>query len=563
MNLLRNVLIGAIVVVIFFLFVRWNEFSTQQAQLNAPSQETLSSELELPIPEPEVPDGIPVAEPESIDETSDLPPAPVAEALPSLASSKTRSELIEIQTDTLDVIIDTKGGDIVKVALPQYPQQLKTPDKPFILLNRAQNHTYLAQSGLVGPNGTDKSGSRPTFSTSQSRYTLAEADDKLVVDLYYEEGGTNITKRFTFSRDSYLIDLEYLIDNQSENVWSAALYGQIKRDSHKPSNEMIGMQPYVGAAITTLDENYKKISFGDLKDKTVEIDRVGGWVSLIQHYFVSAWIPDPESKAKYTLRKLKNQDIYLLSYTGTLVNVEPASSQSIKAQFYAGPKVISELEKISPHLDLTIDFSWLWFIAKPLFLGLDWIHGIVGNWGIAIILLTLAIKILFFYPSAISYRSMAKMRKLQPKMMELKEKYGDDRQKMGPELMKLYKKEGVNPFGGCLPILMQMPVFIALYWVLMESVELRHAPFFLWITDLSVKDPWFILPLLMGLTMYIQQKLNPTPPDPMQAKVMQMMPFFFTILFAFFPAGLVLYWVVNNTLSIIQQYIITKQIENA
>ena len=561
MNLLRNALIGGIIVVIFLLFIRWNEFSAQQAELNAPSQETIGSEPQSFIPEVSV--DVPAAQSvEPIDESSDLPPAPIVDSTPTSTSTHT-SQLIEIQTDTLSVLIDTHGGDIVKVALPQYPQELKTPEKPFILLNRTSNHTYLAQSGLVGPNGTDKSGSRPIFSASQSRYDLAESNDTLIVDLYYQQDSATITKRFTFTRDSYLIGVEYIIENQSDATWSAALYGQIKRDSHKPASEMIGMQPYVGAAITTLDENYKKVSFGDLKDKVIEVDRIGGWISLIQHYFVSAWIPDENSKAKYTLRKLKNQDIYLLSFTGPLISIDPASTQSLNAQFYAGPKVISELEKISPHLDLTIDFSWLWFIAKPLFLGLDWIHDLVGNWGVAIILLTLAIKILFFYPSAISYRSMAKMRKLQPKMMELKDKYGDDRQKMGPELMKLYKKEGVNPFGGCLPILMQMPVFIALYWVLMESVELRHAPFFLWITDLSVKDPWFILPLLMGATMYIQQKLNPTPPDPMQAKVMQMMPIFFTILFMMFPAGLVLYWVVNNTLSIIQQYIITKQIENA
>jgi len=284
---------------------------------------------------------------------------------------------------------------------------------------------------------------------------------------------------------------------------------------------------------------------------------------MIQHYFISAWIPDADKTNHFNLRKNRSSDIYLLGFTSESTTIAPNSTGSLSASFYAGPKNIRTLSAISPHLDLTIDFGWLWMIAKPLFFGLEKIHGWVGNWGIAIILLTCSIKLLFFYPSAMSYRSMAKMRKVQPLMAELKERYGDDRQKMSGELMKLYKKEKVNPMGGCLPVLLQMPVFLALYWTLMESVELRHSPFFLWIHDLSVRDPYFVLPLLMGATMWIQQKLNPTPPDPMQAKIMQMMPIFFTALFMMFPAGLVLYWVVNNTLSITQQYFITKKIENS
>jgi YidC/Oxa1 family membrane protein insertase len=282
---------------------------------------------------------------------------------------------------------------------------------------------------------------------------------------------------------------------------------------------------------------------------------------MVQHYFISAWIPDAASQNTYHLRKLGDNDLYLMGFTGKVNDVAPGTQGSITANFYAGPKDTERLEQISPYLDLTVDYGWLWWVAKPLFWVLKFIHNLVGNWGLAIIGLTLCVKLLFFKLSATSYKSMAKMRKLAPKMAELKERLGDDRQKFSQEMMKMYKTEKVNPFGGCLPLLIQMPVFLALYYVLMESVELRHSPFFGWILDLSVKDPYFVLPIIYGITMYFMQKLNPQPTDPMQARIMQMLPLIFTFMFLWFPAGLVLYWVTNNTLSIIQQYIITKQID--
>ena len=559
MNVLRNSLIGAIVVVAFLLFLRWNDFQEQHYAENNKPEETISTEIDLLAEDVSIPE--PQAQPNvSNSDISDL--AEVPEVTPKTSvKSATHSQLVNIKTDVFNILIDTSGGDIVKVALFEYLAEEDQPDNPFILLDRTKSHVYIAQSGLVGPNGTDKKGSRPLFTAEKGLYEMHENQDSLVVDLFLQQDSVNITKRFTFTKSSYLIDVEYLIDNQSDQPWTATLFGQIKRDNYKPSSDMIGMQPFVGAAITTPEEKYKKFSLGDLEDETFKITHQGGWVAMIQHYFVSAWIPNPESNNAYNLRKSSNKEMNLLGFTSDLITVPSQGNGSLKASFYAGPKIIKNLEKISPYLDLTIDFSWLWFIAKPLFIALDFIHSHVGNWGIAIILLTFAIKVLFLYPSAMSYRSMAKMRKLQPMMTELKDRFGDDRQKMSAELMKLYKKEKVNPLGGCLPILLQMPVFIALYWALMESVELRHSPFYLWITDLSVKDPYFILPIIMGATMYIQQKLNPTPPDPMQAKIMQMMPIFFTFLFLMFPAGLVLYWVCNNTLSIIQQYAITRQIE--
>lgn len=559
MNLLRNALIGGIVLVSFLLIIRWNEFQerkfeeTQLQQSSANTSEQVAPSI--PSEQPQAPNG---------EEVPDAPVSDTKDAVEFSANTDSNRQ-IHVSTDTLDLVIDTNGGDIVRLSLPQYYAKLHEQDNPFVLLNNNDTSTYIAQSGLVGPNGTDGKYGRPRFSAAASDYTLEQGKDTLVVDLKYQQENAIITKRFTFHRDSYLIDLEYLIENTGDTNWVGNLYGQIKRDDHNPAQAVgVGMQPFLGAAITTPETNYKKLKFDELAKEKVEVANTGGWVAMVQHYFMSAWVPDQDKDQKYVLRKSRNANVYFLSFTTlTSTTVAPGTTGSIKAQYYAGPKHIRVLEKIAPHLDLTIDYSWLWFIAKPLFYALDFIHGLVGNWGLAIILLTCCIKLVFFYPSAMSYRSMAKMRKVQPLMNELKERYGDDRQRMSAELMKLYKKEKVNPLGGCLPILLQMPVFIALYWMIMESVELRHAPFYLWIHDLSVRDPYFVLPLIMGVTMWIQQKLNPTPADPMQAKVMQLMPFFFTALFMMFPAGLVLYWVVNNTLSITQQYIITRQIEKA
>jgi YidC/Oxa1 family membrane protein insertase len=549
----------------YMLFLEWNAFQEAQLAQQPVEETTLSSAPTESIPVPT----------ESSDESSDLPviqdeeeqPAPIQE------QPTAQAKLIKVSTDTLEVLIDSQGGDIVKVSLPEHARSLGS-EESFVLMDRTASHTYIARSGLVSSKalpGIDASTTdRPIFSSAKSEYIMHD-NGVLEVDLKYSRDNVHITKRFSFEQGSNLILIEYLVDNQSDTLWKAAMYGQIRRDSQEVKSDVgIGMQPYLGAAITTLETNYKKVDFDDIEDKNCGIEnsedecklqREGGWIALVQHYFVSAWVPASDEVNKYRL--YKNQGINVLEYLGAEHSAAPGEETIISSSFYAGPKNIKTLEKISPFLDLTIDFSWLWFIAKPLFFGLDFIHGFVGNWGVAIILLTFCIKLLFFYPSAISYRSMAKMRKVQPKMMEIKERCGDDRQKMSTEMMKLYRTEKVSPFGGCLPILLQMPVFIALYWTLMESVELRHAPFMLWIQDLSMKDPFFILPLIMGATMFIQQKLNPTPPDPMQAKVMQMMPIFFTVLFLMFPAGLVLYWVVNNTLSIAQQYVITRQIERA
>lgn len=551
----KPLLIAAMCAVVFTLVIRWNDFQESQAELNQPSE---SASTASPAADGDVPNVAP--------DTGELPDAPNSpQDVPATTDSETSSaQPIRVKTDTLIVEIDPHGGDLVYSALRDYYAELNEPGNPYVLLTQGNMQTYVAQSGLVGPNATDTNEGRPVFESSQQRYVLKDGQEELQVDLTLQQGEVTITKRYTFHRGDYLIKMEYLIDNQSSQPWEANLYGQIKRDSSaagKGPGGLFAINPFLGAAITTEEERYKKLDFSELREQSFKTQTEGGWVAMVQHYFASAWIPNPELTHTYHLRQLGNRDMFLLGFTSPATRVAPGEQETLFAEFYTGPKDTSRMEKISPYLDLTVDYGWLWWLAKPLFSVLDWLHTYLNNWGLAIIALTIIIKAAFFKLSATSYRSMAKMRKLSPKMAELKERYGDDRQKMSQELMKLYKKEKVNPLGGCLPILIQMPVFLSLYWVIMESVELRHAPFFLWIQDLSVKDPYYVLPLLMGLTMFIQFKLNPTPPDPTQAKIMQFMPIVFTFLFLFFPAGLVLYWVTNNTLSIAQQYYITRKIE--
>lgn len=561
----RTAYLSGIFVLGFLLLLEWNKFSEQQELVTQQQDNTVvTSNVTPQITNSSI---IPTAQADNVD--SELPtPAPSSQSdVPSVATASqtpvSNQRLIHITTDVFDIQIDKHGGDIVQVALPKHKLRLGN-ETPYILLNQTTETTYIAQSGIIGANATDTAAGRPLFTASASEYVLSENEDSLIVDLSFSQQDINITKRFTFTRSDYLINVSYIIDNQSSSIWQGNLYGQIKRDSSKPiatADSGFGVNPYLGAATSTPESNYEKITFDDLSEKKEEFITTGGWVALVQHYFVSAWVPNSESDNQYSFRKLGSKDLYLFGFSTPATVVNAGEQGTLSADFYVGPKDVYRLESISPYLDLTIDFGWLWWIAKPLFQFLLFIHGFIGNWGWSIIALTFVIKAVFFYPSAVSYRSMAKMRKLSPKMQRLKEMHGDDRQKMSQEMMKMYKTEKVNPMGGCLPILIQMPVFIALYWVLMESVELRHAPFMLWITDLSVKDPYFILPIIMGITMFIQQRLNPTPPDPMQAKIMQWMPVAFTFMFLWFPAGLVVYWVTNNTLSIIQQYLITRKIE--
>ena len=560
MDLQRSLLIGAIVLLSFMLLTEWVAFKDEKS---AATEQQATRLINADQPQ---------AETTELPDTADIPPA-ATEDIPSVPGAADQdnevasiptasSRLVEVFTDSLQLAIDLQGGDIIELALPRHLAELDTPDVPFVLLEQNQTRTYIAQSGLIGPDGIDGQ-QRATFTSATSRYSMQEGEDTLVVDLLWQgESGIKVTKRFTFTRGDYLIGIDYLVENNSDQRWQANLFGQIKRDSTvAPAGDSgMGIQPFLGAAITQPDERFTKFSFEDMREEPFKEQLPGGWIAMLQHYFLSAWIPKAEQTHTYSTR-VTSSGFNIAGFTSPALVLDPGQSGKTGAAFYAGPKDQYRLAEISPYLDLVVDYGWVWWIAQPLFWLLNKIFALVGNWGVAIILLTVVVKAAFFKLSATSYRSMARMRKVQPKMLEIREQYADDKQKQSQAMMELYRKEKVNPMGGCLPILVQMPVFIALYWVLMESVELRHAPFMLWIDDLSVMDPYFVLPVLMGASMWFMQKLNPPPTDPMQAKIMQWLPIVFTFFFLWFPSGLVLYWVVNNLLSMAQQYVITRQIE--
>ena len=553
MDIQRSILLVALAIVSYLMVLQWNE-DYGQAALPATATATVGGPQTAALPDT----------PGSSANTDDVPTA-TSEAAPQLAAPAAVSdELIRVKTDVLELAIDPKGGDIVQLTLPQYPRRQDRPDVPFQLFDNGGERTYLAQSGLIGSNAPDKTSGRALWNSDKRSYELAEGQDQLVVELTYAEGGVNYIKRFSFERGQYDLNVDYKIDNQSGQVWNGNFYAQLKRDnSGDPSSTTAtGTATYLGAAMWTADEPYKKVKMGDMDEKSLRETVQGGWVAWLQHYFVTAWVPAKDSSNTVQTRK-DGQGNYIIGFTGPQLSVANGASLETGATLYAGPKIQDHLKALSPGLELTVDYGILWFIAQPIFWLLQHIHSLLGNWGWSIIVLTIIIKLAFFPLSAASYKSMARMRAVSPKLQALKEQHGDDRQKMSQAMMELYKKEKINPLGGCLPILVQMPVFLALYWTLLESVEMRQAPWLLWITDLSIKDPFFILPIIMGATMFIQQQLNPTPPDPMQAKVMKLMPIIFTFFFLWFPAGLVLYWVVNNVLSIAQQWYITRKIEAA
>ncbi len=551
MDIKRSILLVSLAIVAYLMVLQWNQDYGQAAlpDETRQSQNAAAQVSDMPV----------AASTEGAQ--GDIPVVASEQQASALPETPASSQLIRVTTDVLELAIDPRGGDIVDLRLPQFPRRQDRPDVPFQLFERSAERIYEAQSGLIG-DGPDKASGRPLYSSEQQQYQLAEGQDRLVVDLTYSEDGVDYIKRFSFDRGTYNLEVRYLIDNHSEKPWSGIMFGQLKRDSSgdPSSSTATGTATYLGAALWTKDEPYTKVSMGDMDDKNFRATVEGGWIAWLQHYFVTAWIPSPDQTNQVQTRK-DSQGNYIIGFTGSAIAVAPGSQGEIAATLYAGPKDQDRLEELSPGLRLTVDYGFLWFLAQPIFWLLSAIHTLLGNWGWSIIVLTIIIKLIFFPLSAASYRSMARMRAVAPKMQALKEQHGDDRQKMSQAMMELYKKEKINPLGGCLPILVQMPVFLALYWVLLESVEMRQAPWMFWITDLSIKDPFFILPIIMGATMFIQQQLNPTPPDPMQAKVMKLLPIIFTFFFLWFPAGLVLYWVVNNVLSIAQQWYITRKIE--
>lgn len=470
------------------------------------------------------------------------------------------SQKITVTTDVLEVEVDTRGGTVSVVRLPKYPVSIEDQDTPFTLMSDDPAKFFVSQTGLQSADGNAPT-HQTQFSFENDSYVLADGQSELRVPLQWQsDDGIKVVKTLIFNRDSYRIRVEYAIENGTDQPFVVNQYRQLQRKPVTDNETQSFIYNYIGGVISTPENPYSKVDFDDMEDSDLNVQVVDGWQAIIQHYFVGAILPGENESNTFYTKTLNSPKRYILGMFSDAQSIAAGGAGSFKTELYIGPKDQDRLSASAEKLNLVVDFGWLTILANPIFWLLKKIHSFLGNWGWSIIILTMMIKAVFYKLSEASYKSMARMRKLQPKMQALKEKYGDDRQKIGQATMELYKSEKVNPLGGCLPVLVQIPVFIALYWVLLESVELRQAPWMLWIEDLSIKDPYFVLPVIMGITMFIQQKLNPAPIDPIQAKVFMFLPLVFTIFFAFFPAGLVLYWVVNNTLSITQQYYITRYV---
>ncbi len=494
--------------------------------------------------------------------------APPAAAAPSTqaaqpvveVSAAVQAKKIHVTTDTLSLDISTAGGNIERLDLVQH-RNANDQSKPITLFQRQEKQVYLAQSGLLGQGLPTHNAA---FSADAEDYSLAKGKDTLEVRLKADSADiADVTKIYTFHRGSYVVDVTYEIENKGSVALTPSAYFQLVRDSTPPEGTSSFVPTYTGAAVYTDQGKFQKVEFSDIEKNKVALpkDPDNGWVGMLQHYFVSAWLPQGKQTRELYAKHLEG-NLYSIGTILPMATIEPKQVGRVSAPLYVGPAQ-TKLDDIAPGLGLTVDYGIFTVFAAPLFWLMSFLNGWVHNWGVAIILLTVLIKLAFFPLSATSYRSMAKMRVVAPKLEKIKQQYGDDRERLNRAMMDLYKTEQINPLGGCLPILIQIPVFIGLYWAILESVELRHAPFFGWITDLSATDPYFVLPVIMGISMLIQSRLNPTPTDPLQAKIMQIMPIAFSVVFFFFPAGLVLYSIVNNILSITQQWYITRGEESA
>ncbi len=486
---------------------------------------------------------------------------PTQKNIPKIAIktlTKASNELIHVQTDVFDLVIDPQGGNIVRSNLLNYSQTTQPDSKPIALLNNQPDDLYINESGLLSQMGPDNTSKQATYRSAQKQYVLQKGQDSLSVPLVWQSPDhVTVTKTFIFKRNDYQINVAYEVNNQSNKNWSGQSYLQFKRKKPESTSGFFGFSTYTGGAISTDEKPFEKINFDDMAKQNLDEVTKSGWVAMVQQYFIAAAIPPAKQNNRYYTID-DGDDIYTLGTIGPVYNVGPGEKYTIANKIYVGPLDTAILKKVAPHLELTVDYGWFWYISSALFYLMKFIYSYVGNWGWAIVWLTVLCKIVLYHPSAATYRSAIRMRHLQPKIQALKDRFKDDRMGLQKSIAELYKTEKVNPLGGCLPLLLQLPVFIALYWVIIESVELRHAPFVLWIQDLSAKDPYYVLPALMCITMFIQQRLSPPPTDPMQAKVMYLMPIFFTFLLINFPAGLVLYWVVNNVLSILQQWFVNE-----
>ncbi|MCK5830486.1 MAG: membrane protein insertase YidC [Methylococcales bacterium] len=562
MDNIRFLLVVALAMISFMLWEAWQLDYGPKPEVAVLEKPTINdSQQDLP----------------GLDKSQTSGVAQSVEAVPKLEVPA--DKVITVKTDVFTVEIDVIGGTVRNLDLLKYPHEKENtiinklfalvgmdPQEkdlsPIRLFDSNAEKLFLAQSGLIANNGSAKAPDHHTsFSTEKDNYELDDGQDSLSVPLVWTNNeGLVVTKIFTFVRNSYNITVEQKVSNDSANTWTGRQYGQLLRVPFVDDKGNTFIRTYAGGVVYTEEEKYQKVEYDDMAEENLDVTTLGGWSAMTQHYFASAWIPPSDQENQFYTKELKDWRYVIGSYSPPMT-IEPHTDKVFSSHLFAGPKIQPMMEKVAPGLELTVDYGWLTIIGKPIYWLLNKIHDKIGNWGFSILGVTLCIKLLFFKLSQASFRSMAKMRKIQPRLKEMQEKYADDRQRFNTEMMAMYKREKVNPMGGCLPIMVQIPVFISLYWVLIETVELRQADFILWIQDLSSQDPFFILPVIMGITMKIQQSLNPAPIDPLQAKVMKMFPIIFTVFFLFFPAGLVFYWVCNNTLSILQQWYITKQID--
>lgn len=543
MDNLRVFLYAALAIVIYTLWMNWqNDYPApmQQSQTAALDRTTVNNLL------PPINGTLNPAAPKNIKNTH--------------IKDSQINNVIDVKTDVMQIKIDLNYGTILAANLLHYPVSVEEKNQPIPILQDQADNFYVASSNLLVTEDQQPENINFHFHSSQQNYTLAPVANNLIVTLIGSTPeGLEVQKRFIFARDNYLILVQYIINNHGEKTWTGYLDTQLLRNSPtEDKSSIFHIGSYTGASYSNPEQSkYQKVTFANMKKNNLRVDVKSGWIAMQQHYFLTAWIPESNSNNLFYTRSSDSN--YTIGAVSAPIGVEPKQSKTIATRLYIGPEITSNLQKIAPGLDLTIDYGWLWFLSSLLFSIMKAIYLVIGNWGWSIVLVTILIKIAFYHLSAKSYKSMAGMRKLQPKLQALRERYGEDKAKISQATMELYRQEKINPLGGCLPIIIQIPVFIALYWVLLESVELRQAPFVFWIKDLAIADPYHILPIIMGGTMFIQQKLNPAPPDPMQAKFMMLLPILFTALFWSFPAGLILYWIVNNTLSILQQWYITRK----
>ncbi len=546
----RGFLLAAFAGLSFLLYLSWQE--DQQAKQQLAQRQTI--EQSAPVATGTASDVSPVAV------GSDVPTVAVADAPAS--PTELADRYVELRSDVLRLVIDRVGGNVVEADLLRYPKTQAKDSEPTRLLHHRDNRSFVAVSGInTGDSVPQTDGAMTTFTL---KGISSDGEGRQILTLSWQSDfGLSIDKIYTLSPGSHTVAVDYQLSNQSAGVVSGKLYTELKRDRYaENAGNAFAMSAYTGAAINSAEQRYQKYNFDDMDEAPLAQTTTGGWVAYLQHYFVAAWVPADKS-ANLIYSRVRADKLSIVGIQQAPFSVAAGETKTLSASLYLGPKIQDDLAKVADGLDLTVDYGFLWWIGQPLFLALTAIYAIVGNWGVAIILVTVLVKLLLYPLANAQYRSFAKMRMLSPKLTALKERYGDDRQAFSQAMMELYKKEKVNPLGGCLPLLLTMPVFIALYWVLMESVELRHAGFMLWIKDLSVMDPYYVLPVLMGISMWVMQKMQPASPtmDPMQQKIMQYLPVIMSVFFLWFPSGLVLYWLVNNLLSIAQQTYITKKIE--